>query len=73
MVTAIEEFEKLYPENCRVNSNGDLVGNWYIDLSSLRRLQRKIQSGVRYERDAPPLEDIEVVVRAIKDELRYWR
>ena len=64
--------DELYPPNTRVEKNGDLYKGWEIDPKSLIRLERYIRSNPQYEEE-PGMEAIEVVIRAIKHELKYGK
>jgi hypothetical protein len=64
--------DELYPPNTHVEKNGDLYGGWEIEPKSLIRLKRYIQSNPQYEEE-PDMEVIEVVIRAIKHELKYGK
>jgi len=64
--------DELYPPNTHIEKNGDLYGGWEIDPKSLIRLKRYIQSNPQYEEE-PDMEVIEVVIRAIKHELKYGK
>ena len=64
--------DELYPPNTRIEKNGDLYDGWEIDPKSLIRLKKYIQSNPQYEEE-PDMEVIEVVIRAIKHELKYGK
>lgn len=64
--------DELYPPNTQITKNGDLYGGWEIDPKSLIRLKRYIKSNPQYEEE-PDMEVIEVVIRAIKHELKYGK
>lgn len=64
-----EALDRLFPENTNINSNGDLDGGWELDPKPIFALKKKIESNPQYEEE-PEAEVIEVVIRAIKAELR---
>ena len=63
------ELEKMYPENTWITQEGDLVGGWELNPKHLRRLKTLIEKTPSYECE-PDLEEIEIVILAIKQELR---
>jgi hypothetical protein len=64
--------DELYPPNTRIEKNGDLYGGWEIEPKSLKRLKDYIDSNPQCEEE-PDMEVIEVVIRAIKHELKYGK
>ena len=40
---ALAELDRMFPENTKINSNGDLNGGWELDPKSIAKLVKQIE------------------------------
>jgi hypothetical protein len=69
---ALDELERMFPNNNCINFNGDLKGGWCLNPKPLFALKRAIQDDPRYLEE-PEAEVIEVVIMELKNQLRRAR
>lgn len=61
--------DQLFPRNGKINTNGDLEGDWKLDPQSLFKLENEIRSNPQFTEE-PDAEVIETVILAVMNSLR---